>query len=73
MLVFYNLSEEEKEQVEEEGEEEKSGIVSDFLLGDNIFFSIQLTNSTWYNKTTASSSRINSIFYQMCCIATLSH
>jgi hypothetical protein len=35
MLVFYNLSEEEKEQVEEEGEEEKGGIVSDFLLGDN--------------------------------------
>ena len=46
MLVFYNLSEEEKEQVEEVGEEEKGGIVSDFLLGDNIFFSIQLTNST---------------------------
>ena len=38
MLVFYNLSEEEKEQVEEEGEEEKSGIVSDFLLGIISFF-----------------------------------
>lgn len=38
MLVFYNLSEEEKEQVEEEGEEEKGGIVSDFLLGDNNLF-----------------------------------
>ena len=38
MLVFYNLSEEEKEQVEEVGEEEKGGIVSDFLLGIYLFF-----------------------------------
>lgn len=38
MLVFYNLSEEEKEQVEEVGEEEKGGIVSDFSLGIISFF-----------------------------------
>jgi hypothetical protein len=38
MLVFYNLSEEEKEQVEEEGKKKKVGSCQIFCWGNNNLF-----------------------------------